>query len=150
MDDDSKYLTEVFFVEKDDGDGSDPSVSGYNVSGYAANPMEVTATNSALTLKYAKIVDDDNNNRAFGNSATLTTVAQIVDRDGNWKTVGENTQTITPKDDGSGVDCIIADASGINIPLVLTSGEYRIIIEISNSTIGTLTVYDNVLDVPTV
>ena len=132
------------------GDVPNGATAGYNVSRLTAAPITVTGTTTGVNLKSVQIKDNAGNNKAFGDTATLTTVIKFFDRDGNWVTVATKEQTINAIAAGSdGVKCIVADNStGVDVPAVLNpSTSYRVTMTLSNRTIGELSVYDGIVTV---
>ena len=111
--------------------------SGYKVVGFNANPLAISADNSGITLKYAKVVDNAGADKNYGNTATLTTKVEFFSLTEGWKTIDTVEQTVT----GFGTDnCGIADGTGVKVNMPLVDGQYRVTMTLSNRTIGTLAV----------
>ena len=134
----SVIITDEVFENKGT---STPATTGYKVAPLQGQEIAVNASNTGLTLKNAKVVDNSGANKSFGDTATLTVKIEVFNKGWDELTTVEKTVSAGEGDQAS----VFAPAAGVEIPVALADGQYRVTITLSNKTIGTLAVYDNLV-----
>lgn len=113
---------------------------GYEVVSFNNNPMELTADETGITLKYAKVVDNNGEDYKYG-SATLTAVVELYD--GGWSELETLTEKVTASTT-SGQEHILADSTGVKLDsdLLAAGDRIRVTLTLSNDKMGDITIYD--------
>ena len=127
------YIVDTPDIEQ--GSGETP-VTGYAVVPTSGNNITVALSTNDITLSNAKVVRVVNGVESNFNFGTADAVITITTESGTVLQTVDATVTGT----GTG-NCIINGISSTAIS-TLASGNYRVTITITNSTIGTLTVYN--------
>ena len=117
-----------------------PEATGYEVVSFNNNPMELTADETGITLKYAKVVDNNGEDYKYG-SATLTAVVELYD--GGWSELETLTEKVTASTT-SGQEHILADSTGVKLDsdLLAAGDRIRVTLTLSNDKMGDITIYD--------
>ena len=128
-------------ITENDGEKK-PEVTGYEVVGFENTPMEVTADTTGITLKYAKVLDSNGQDYAYG-KATLTAVIKLREG-GEWTELPSVSEEVTASSDPA-KDHVVANDTGVKLESsMLRDGDWiSVTLTLSNKEMGTITFVEN-------